>query len=154
MKHIYFCDDGAEIRLAHPRLFNYRSNLEVLYEDYSSRNIYLSPEEVYALEIADHGYECGWASNAFSFGMIVLSLMTMKHLNDLYNYQSCEINHKKIAELVGVCNNRYSYHLVTIVQDMLRPQEAQRLTFRNLYNKIENNQPANNAVELTLIEEA
>lgn len=31
MKHIYFCDDGGEIKLAHPKLFNYRSNLETLY---------------------------------------------------------------------------------------------------------------------------
>ena len=50
-----------------------------------------------ALEIVDSSFECGWASNAFSFGMTVLSLMTMRRLNDIYNYKSCEINFKRIT---------------------------------------------------------
>jgi hypothetical protein len=29
--------------------------------------------------------------------MIILSLMAMRRLNDLYNYQSCEIDFRKIA---------------------------------------------------------
>lgn len=153
MKHIYFCDDGAEIKLAHPKLFNYKSNLQILSEDYSIKNIYLSPQEIYALEISDYHYECGWASNSFSFGMNILSLMTMKHLNDVYNYKSCEINFKKINQLVTLCNNKYSYHLINIVQELLREKEGQRLIFRYLYNKIDNNQTYSAPIELELIDE-
>jgi hypothetical protein len=56
MKHIYFCNEGEELKLAHPKLFNYRSNIEEIYEDYTKKSIYLSPEEVKALEICDYGY--------------------------------------------------------------------------------------------------
>lgn len=86
--------------------------------------------------------------------MIILSLMTMKHLNDLYNYRSCEIDFRRIAELINVCNNRYSFHLIGIVKELLREKEAQRLTFRNLYNRIESGQSGNNPVELMLVEDA
>lgn len=85
--------------------------------------------------------------------MIILSLMTMKHLNELYNYQSCEINFPRIAELVTVCNNRFSYHLINILQEMLAPHENQRLTFRNLHNRLDSSQATGaNPVELTLVD--
>lgn len=80
--------------------------------------------------------------------------MTMKHLNELYNYQSCEINFARIAELVTVCNNRFSYHLINILQELLAPHENQRLTFRNLHNRLDSSQTTigANPVELTLVE--
>jgi len=96
MKYIYMCGRGKEIKLAHPKLFNYRANLDVLVEDYSTKNIYLSPEEMEYLERNDCAFDGGWSSNAFTFGMIILSMMTMNHLNDLYNYRACEINFDKM----------------------------------------------------------
>jgi hypothetical protein len=97
MKYIYMCGRGKEIKLAHPKLFNYRPNLDLLIEDYSVKNIYLSPEEIDCLERNDSNYEGGWFSNAFAFGMTILSLMTMSHLNEIYNYRACEINFARIA---------------------------------------------------------
>jgi hypothetical protein len=46
MSHIYFCDGGKQIKVAHSKLFNYKSNLTTLYENSSEKNIYLSPEEM------------------------------------------------------------------------------------------------------------
>ena len=44
MDYIYFC--GKDIKIAHPRLFNYTSNYMVAFHDYNapaSKNIYVSP---------------------------------------------------------------------------------------------------------------
>jgi hypothetical protein len=56
------------------------------------KHIYLSPEELSAFERNDQRFRGGWISNSFSFGMVMLSLMAMKHLDYVYNYQSCEID--------------------------------------------------------------
>ena len=51
MDHIYFCHDY--IKVAHPTLFGYPSNLELIAEDENSptkKSIFLSPEELRALE--------------------------------------------------------------------------------------------------------
>lgn len=95
MKHIYFCGAGKEIKIAHPNLFNHTSNLSIIEDNYNAaalEHIYLSPEELSAYERNDLKFTSGWISNAFCFGMVLLSLMAMKHLDYVYNYQSCEID--------------------------------------------------------------
>ena len=59
MDHIYFCGASKDIKVAHPSIFSYRSNIEQVYEDekYAINNhIYLSPEELAALECGDSKY--------------------------------------------------------------------------------------------------
>lgn len=80
--------------------------------------------------------------------------MTMRHLNEIYNYKSCQINFKKINELINICNSKYTYHLINIVQELLKSKENQRLTFRILQTKLDGNQVlVTNQVELTLVDE-
>jgi hypothetical protein len=47
MDHIYFCGEGKDIKVAHPKLFNYTSNLAIIEaspHSAATRHIYLSPE--------------------------------------------------------------------------------------------------------------
>lgn len=81
--------------------------------------------------------------------MVILSLMTMRSMNDVYDYRACEINFKMIADLIKGCNKTFSYHLVTIVQELLEKKESSRLNFKNLLGKL--NQRSSNAIELTLL---
>ena len=50
MTYIYFCQYGKEIKVAHPKMFNYRTNLETISKNSHERGIYLSPEELALLE--------------------------------------------------------------------------------------------------------
>lgn len=134
-------------------LFNYRSNLEELCKDYRTKNIYLSPEEIESLERADKTANHGWLANSFSFGMIMLSLMCMKHMNEVYDYRSCEINHRTIEELLKVCSNKFSYRLINIVESMLRRKSSERLSFRNLLIKLDEKIEIEQPVELTLVDQ-
>jgi hypothetical protein len=53
-----------------------------------------------ALERYDHSFIGGESSNAFTFGMIVLSLMSMKHLDYLYSYQTCEVLWEELDSVI------------------------------------------------------
>ena len=93
MQNIYFCGAHKDIKVAHPSLFNYSSNLAQAEDNYqaASDGIYLSPEELQALEYSNTNFKGGWSSNAFTFGMILVSLLTLQPLDSLYNYQTCEL---------------------------------------------------------------
>lgn len=80
MSYIYFTRKGT-VKVAHPNLFRYKTNLEQICEYDESKGIYLSPEEMYCLEKGQKGAILGWKSNYFVFGMVILSLMSHTHLN-------------------------------------------------------------------------
>lgn len=44
MAYVYFCKVGKEIKVAHPKMFNYITNLETVHKDKNIKGIYLSPE--------------------------------------------------------------------------------------------------------------
>ena len=80
MSYIYFSKDGF-VKLAHPDLFNYRSNLANICENDEEKGVYLSPEEMKCLERGDKDAHNGWKSNIFVLGMVFLSLMAREHLD-------------------------------------------------------------------------
>jgi hypothetical protein len=43
MSYIYFCRIGSEIKVAHPKMFNYLTNLETISKNKNFKGIYLSP---------------------------------------------------------------------------------------------------------------
>ena len=135
MSHIYFTRDGM-VKVAHPHLFRYRSNLEIMCESDDERGIYLSPEEMTCLERGDKDAILGWKSNAYSFGMIFLSMMRMKENNDIYDFSTCEIDRHRIHELLAQCKEDYSEKLVNIVEKLLLDKPEDRLSLRSVLNKL------------------
>ena len=83
--------------------------------------------------------------------MVILSLMTMRNLNYTYDYRNCSINHDEIALLIRQCNGKYSYNLISIVQDLLKPTDSTRLTLKNLLSRIESATPLNNFIDLLVV---
>ena len=107
MSHIYFSKDGI-VKVAHPQLFNYQTNLALLCENDESEGLYLSPEEMKCLERGDKDAILGWKSNSFVFGMVLISLMRLRPLKHIYDYSSCEINKKRLEESISHCKDDYS----------------------------------------------
>jgi len=68
--------------------------------------------------------------------MILLSLMKMKNLEYVYNYRDCSISYDEIELLIRQCNGKFTFHLISIVQELLSEKEGQRLTFKGLLNRI------------------
>lgn len=68
--------------------------------------------------------------------MVVLSLMAMRHLDWIYNYQSCEVDHNEIDGLFHKVHSKYSFPLISMVQDLLKASPGPRLSFRELLIRI------------------
>ncbi len=75
--------------------------------------------------------------NAFTFGMVVLSLMCNSYLNSVYDYRTCEINFLQIQEMINNLANHFSERLINIVTKLLKPKLHERLTLRSLLNVLE-----------------
>lgn len=99
MKYIYFNKNGL-VKIAHPKLFKYRTNLAILCENDEEKGLYLSPEEIVCLERGDKDAILGWKSNCYAFGMIVLSLMNLQYIDEVYDYSACYIDTKRITQLL------------------------------------------------------
>lgn len=60
----------------------------------------------------------------------------MRSLNYVYDYRNCSINYDEMALLIRQCNGKYSYNLISIVQDLLKQNDSSRLTLKNLLTRI------------------
>lgn len=56
----------------------------------------------------------GWLANSFSLGMIALSLMTMKHMNEMYDYRTCEIDYSKVDQTIKAASSTFSPRTIKI----------------------------------------
>jgi hypothetical protein len=145
MDHIYFCGEGKDIKVAPPKLFNHPPNIFLVDQNYNAailHHIYLSPEELGALERNEPFFDGGETSNAFSFGMIVLSLMARRHLDSVYSYQSCELKWEELDLVIREVSGNFPFHMVNIVQELLKQNPSARLGFKDLYNRLETNDSA------------
>jgi hypothetical protein len=147
MSYIYFTRRGF-VKIAHPHLFHYKTNLEAICEYDETKGIYLSPEEMSCLEKGQKGAILGWKSNSFVFGMVLLSLMSQSHLNEVYDYSSCYIDRTKVNQLLRNSKQIYPQRLVNLVEKLIEERPEERLTFRALLNKISNSVDAHNEVDL------
>ncbi len=152
MKNVYLVNRGKQIKLAHPAIFNYKPNLEEVYHNKIEKGTYLSPEEMQAFyrgeEQLDNSH---YDSNVYRLGIIILALMNMRHMNHLFDYNSCQINEKALEEILRNSKNTYSERLVNIVAGTLK--KSDRLSLRNLHRKLEERETLSKNIDVTLINE-
>lgn len=146
---------GELVKLAHPKLFNYRSNLAELCNDYSLKGIYLAPEELESLERADDTATHGLLANSFTVGVVMLALIMMKHQNDLYDYRGYRIDYTKLKETLALATPQYSRRFVNIIAKLLERKTADRLSIKEALNSLEDTVAIDNndIVELMLLEQ-
>jgi len=77
--------------------------------------------------------------------------MSMKHLDYLYSYQTCEILWDELDFLIKECNSKFPFHLISIVQDLLKQKLNSRIGFKDLYNRLETNETANKYTDNELV---
>lgn len=114
--------------------------------------MYLAPEELEYLEKGDKDMNCGWRANCFVFGLLILGLMNMQHVNELFDFSACIFSFTKMEELISYARNFYSERLINITKSLLREKPEQRLTFRGLLNRMnERHELENKNVDITLM---
>lgn len=138
------------MKVGYRDLFQYESNYDCIRNNRGERHIYLAPEEV---EDLGHGMSFPsnpeWKSNVFSFGMIILSMMSASWLDTAYDYGNCLMRRQRINEAMKESRLRYSDRLLNIVQAMLADLNN-RTTFEALAQRLIST--SGRPVEITLLE--
>eukprot|EP00825_Cyclidium_porcatum_P038915 TRINITY_DN4611_c0_g1_i1.p1 TRINITY_DN4611_c0_g1~~TRINITY_DN4611_c0_g1_i1.p1 ORF type:complete len:577 (-),score=88.11 TRINITY_DN4611_c0_g1_i1:175-1905(-) len=133
-KNIYPMKNGTY------KIYNYRS----LTEGQSSYqqivlgidlDIYLSPQlfvNVCSKKIIPNYFDRE-KSDVFSLGMTALSMATLKNLNSCYDYNKGSVSMEQIKQLLDSLqeNKVYDKKLLQYIQQLLEPNENQRLNFQN-----------------------
>lgn len=98
-----------QMKVGYKELFNYVSNYDLVRTGNITPGVYLSPEELACLGRRELIPSCSeWKSSAFSFGMVMLSLMCFHHLEDIYDYWGHQINRLKLDTYLTKCKTQYS----------------------------------------------
>jgi|JI6StandDraft_1071083.scaffolds.fasta_scaffold16546_7 hypothetical protein len=138
------------MKVGYRDLFHYESNYDCVRNKRSERHVYLAPEEV---EDLGHGMSYPsnpeWKSNVFSFGMVMLSMMSASYMDTAYDYHNCLMRRQRITEAIKESRRRYSDRLVSIVQAMLADLNN-RTTFESLAQRLIST--SGRPVEITLLE--
>lgn len=74
---------------------------------------------MYCLEKGQKNAILGWKSNYYVFGMVLLSLMSQNHLNEVYDYSACYIDRVKVDQLLRNCKETYPEKLVNLVEKLI-----------------------------------
>jgi hypothetical protein len=124
------------MKVGYRDLFHYESNYDCARNRRAERHIFLAPEE---MEDLGHGLAFPsnpeWKSNVFSFGMVMLSMMSASYLDTAYDYHNYIMRRQRIDEAIKECRMRYSDRIISIVQSMLSDINI-RTTFENLAQRL------------------
>jgi hypothetical protein len=79
-------------------------------------------------------------SDAFSLGLIMIETGLLENLDSLYNYDNCTFKQDLFQAKLQQFKEKYSGMLATLIDHMVELDEAKRLDFLGLFEKVRSHQ--------------